>query len=103
MRLILREESSENKALYYEKLFARMNQASVIFKMQLCWGISKGYYKQMTKRINDRKMKEAHKTCQSSLQFFRIFKETLDNNKAMYPTMGNFKSQAKQDDFFKNL
>ena len=32
LRLILRDESSENKALYYEKCFQKMNQASVIFK-----------------------------------------------------------------------
>lgn len=63
LRLILRNESSEIKTLYLEKCFTKMNQASVWFKLKVSWGISKGYYKQMLKKVDLFEMKAAHKLC----------------------------------------
>ena len=52
LSLIMRDESSDNKTDYFEKLFAKMNQANVLFKLRLTWSISKGHYKLMLMKID---------------------------------------------------
>ena len=69
----MRDESSDNKASYYEQLFANMNQANILFKARLTWYISKGYYKQMLIKVDRKEMKAAYQLAQRAIQFYRIF------------------------------
>lgn len=45
LRLLLDNETSENKAGYLEKVFVSMNAANVDFRCRLAWHISKANYK----------------------------------------------------------
>ena len=45
LRLLLQDETSENKAGYLEKVFVGMNAVNSEFRSRLAWQISKAYYK----------------------------------------------------------
>ena len=99
----MRDESSDNKASYYEQLFANMNQANILFKARLTWYISKGYYKQMLIKVDRKEMKAAYQLAQKAIQFYRIFKETIEHNSVAHPTLSSFKSEDKCEEFMKKL
>ena len=103
MNLILRDESSDNKANYYEQIFAKMNQANILFKVRLTWYISKGCYKQMLIKVDQRDMKAAYQLCQKAIQFYRIFKETIEHNLNTHPNISSFKAEDKHEDYMKKL
>ena len=52
LRLLLQEETSENKAGYLEKVFVGMNAVNTEFRIRLAWQISKAYYKQTIKKVD---------------------------------------------------
>ena len=49
---MLRNETSENKAGYLEKVFVGMNANNIEFRCRLSWEISKAYYKQTLQKID---------------------------------------------------
>jgi len=46
LRLLLGDETSENKAQYLEKVFVGMNALNADFRSRIAWQISKAYMKQ---------------------------------------------------------
>ena len=80
-----------------------MNQANILFKARLTWYISKGCYKQMLIKVDKKEMKPAYQLVQKAIQFYRIFKETIDHNVDTHPTLSSFKSEEKCEEFMKKL
>ena len=63
LRLLLQDETSENKAGYLEKVFVGMNAANIEFRSRLAWQISKAYYKQTLQKVDSKDAKTANTLC----------------------------------------
>ena len=63
LRLLLDDETSQNKAGYLEKIFVGMNAGNCDFRCRLCWHISKAYYKQTIQQVDKKDIKQANIFC----------------------------------------
>jgi hypothetical protein len=63
LRLLLDNETSENKAGYLEKIFVGMNAGNGDFRCRLSWYISKAYYKQTIQQVDKKDIKQANIFC----------------------------------------
>lgn len=52
LSLLLRDETSADKAGYLEKVFVGMNAVNIEFRSRLAWQISKAYYKQTLQKVD---------------------------------------------------
>ena len=57
LRLLLENETSENKSGYLEKVFVGMNFGNADFRCRLAWQISKAYYKQTLQQVDKKDIK----------------------------------------------
>lgn len=64
LRLMLQDETSENKAGYLEKVFVGMNALNSEFRSRLAWQISKAYYKQTLQKVDRKDAMAANTLCQ---------------------------------------